>query len=280
MKNAKRYFSAVLALVLAIPAFTGCDNDLDEYKSGSDITPPSDIFNTEIQFVTRLTDAALASGDADYTAVDNYLVNTLEGTEKSWLTVLDRMDNANLRKTMQTALNAKRWTAFAFNRIASQGSYQGSMLYFNGPTTEVKGIPCGSGCYVTGTETTMKGTRTDKDAEGNVTATADVAFDVTFYTARFDSADQIEAFGNGGVLGGMHYMKQNLLMIGTVKNELLGALQSAAHGANAVIEVREVAKGPAYSIFMLADSRFWGFTGVESSPLASGIEAYAIRVMW
>ena len=167
MKNTKRYLSIFLALALAAPVFTGCDNGLDEYKSGETIAPPSDKFNAEIQFVTRLTDGALAGSDADYAAIDNYMVNTLEGRGKSWLTVLDRADGANLPKTMQTALNTKRWTAFAFNRIANKSSYQGSMLYFNGPTTEVKGTPSGSGCYVTGFAPTLNGTRTDKDEDGN-----------------------------------------------------------------------------------------------------------------
>ena len=174
MKNTKRYLSIFLALALAAPVFTGCDNGLDEYKSGETIAPPSDKFKAEIQFVSRLTDGALAGSDADYAAIDNYMVNTLEGRGKSWLTVLDRADGANLPKTMQTALNTKRWTAFAFNRIANKSSYQGSMLYFNGPTTEVKGTPSGSGCYVTGFAPTLNGTRTDKDEDGNVTGTTNV----------------------------------------------------------------------------------------------------------
>lgn len=149
MKNAKRYLSIVLALALAAPAFTGCDNDLEEYSTDSTIAPPSDIYNAEIQFVTRLTDGALATSASDYTAIDNYMVGTLKGKEKSWLTILDRVDGADLTKTMQTALNTKRWTAFAFNRIANRTSYEGSMLYFNGPTTQVKGIPAGS-TYITG----------------------------------------------------------------------------------------------------------------------------------
>ena len=267
-----------MALALAATAFTGCDNGLDEYKSGSTITPPSDKYNAEIQFVTRLTDGALAGSDADYTAIDNYMVNTLQGKEKSWLTILDRADGANLPKTMQTALNTKRWTAFAFNRIANKTSYQGSMLYFNGPTTMVKGSPAGSGCYITTTEPTLKGTRTDKDEDGNVTGTSDVSFGINFNTARFETSDQINAFG--GVLSGLHYNKQNLLMIGTVKNDLFGALQSAAAHTNEVIQVHEVVKGSAYTIFMLADSRFWGFTDVKSTSLGNGIEAYAINVMW
>ena len=194
MKNTKRYLSIFLALALAAPVFTGCDNGLDEYKSGETIAPPSDKFKAEIQFVSRLTDGALAGSDADYAAIDNYMVNTLEGRGKSWLTVLDRADGANQPKTMQTALNTKRWTAFAFNRIANKSSYQGSMLYFNGPTTEVKGTPSGSGCYVTGFAPTLNGTRTDKDEDGNVTGTTNVSFAISFNTARFENADQINAF--------------------------------------------------------------------------------------
>lgn len=277
MKNAKRYLSIVLALALAAPAFTGCDNDLEEYSTDSTIAPPSDIYNAEIQFVTRLTDGALATSASDYTAIDNYMVGTLKGKEKSWLTILDRVDGADLTKTMQTALNTKRWTAFAFNRIANRTSYEGSMLYFNGPTTQVKGIPAGS-TYITGFAPTMKGTRTDKDEDGNVKGTTDISFDITFYTARFENAEQINAFGS--VLGGMHYGKQNLMMIGTVKNDLFGTLQSAAQNAVSKIAITEVAKGSAYTIFMLADARFWGLTNVTSSSLGNGIDAYAINVMW
>lgn len=264
MKNTKRYLSIFLALALAAPVFTGCDNDLEEYKSGETIAPPSDKFKAQIQFVTRLTDGALAGNDADYTAIDNYMVTTLEGRGKSWLTVLDRADGANLPKTMQTALNTKRWTAFAFNRIVNKTSYQGSMLYFNAPPPNTSFAP------------TLNGTRSDKDEDSNVTGTTDVSFTVSFNTARFENSDQLNAFGGkNGVLSGLHYKKQNLLMVGTVKNDLFGALQSAAANTNERIQVYEVAKGPAYTLFMLADSRFWGFTDVKATSLGNGI-----NVMW
>ena len=45
-------------------------------------------------------------------------------------------------------------------------------------------------------------------------------------------------------------------------------------------QVHEVVKGPAYTIFMLADSRFWGYVDVASTSLGNGIEAYGIHVMW
>ena len=124
-------------------------------------------------------------------------------------------------------------------------------------------------------------TQFDKDEDGNVTGTTNVSFAISFNTARFENADQINAFGGkNGVLSGLHYKKQNLVMIGTVKNDLLGALQSAAANTNEAIQVHEVVKGPAYTIFMLADSRFWGYVDVASTSLGNGIEAYGIHVMW
>ncbi len=157
----------------------------------------------------------------------------------------------------------------------------GQHALFQRSHDRVKGTPSGSGCYVTGFAPTLNGTRTDKDEDGNVTGTTNVSFAISFNTARFENADQINAFGGkNGVLSGLHYKKQNLLMIGTVKNDLLGALQSAAANTNEAIQVHEVVKGPAYTIFMLADSRFWGYVDVASTSLGNGIEAYGIHVMW
>ena len=55
MKNTKRYLSIFLALALAAPVFTGCDNGLDEYKSGETIAPPSDTVSyTHLTLPTKL----------------------------------------------------------------------------------------------------------------------------------------------------------------------------------------------------------------------------------
>ncbi|WP_295940727.1 hypothetical protein [uncultured Alistipes sp.] len=280
MKNVKRYLSISLALALVAPAFTGCHNGLDEYSAESSITPPSDRFNAEIQFVTRLTDGTLASNDADYTAIDNYIVNTLEGKNKSWLAILDRMDGANQQKTMQTALDTKRWTAFAFNKITNRTAYEGSTLYYNNIATDIKGTPVGT-TYVTGFVPTMNGLRIERDDDGTILSTASVSFNINFCTARFETSDQINAFGGkNGVLKTLHYANQNLLMVGTVKNDLLGALQTGAQGLSSSMIVREVAKGSAYTIFLLADGRFWDFASVTSTSLGNGIEAYSVNIMW
>ena len=244
MKNIQKYLSALLALAMAAPVFTGCSDDY-EYSLSSVVAKPSDKFNARIQFVSRLSDGALITGDADYTALNNYMVNTLKSREEAWLTVFDRSDNANL------------------------------------PTRSVKATACGKGCYVTGFSPLMEGTRTDKDENGTVTGTVDIAYDINFRTVRFETNKQINAFGGeNGVMNTLKRENMNMLMIGTVKNDLLGALESAVQNTDGSFKVYNVASGSAYTIFMLAEERFWGFTDVAPISVGNGIEAYTINVMW
>ena len=279
MKYAKSYLTAILMCALSMPLFTACDNELEEFPRTA-VSAPSDKFNAKINFVSRLSDGKLATGDADFTAIDNYMVNTLDGKQGSWLTVLDRIDGNNQDKVMQTALNTKQWTSFAMNRIANKTAFEGSMLFFNAPSIETRGLASGAGCFVTGIAPTMKGVSLERDEDGNIKNSKDVSFPVYFHTARFENGGQIAAFANkGGVLDELYYDNMNFLMVGTVKNDLFGSLQSAAQKAGGYF-VERVAQGAAYSIFMLADTRFWGFSGMTSAPLGNGIEAYTINVMW
>lgn len=280
MKNMKKYLAALLALAMATPVFTGCTDD-DEYSLSSVSAKPSDKFNAKIQFVSRLSDGALITGDADYTALNNYMVNTLKSREEAWLTVFDRSDNTNLPKVMDISVNTYRWTTFAFNGLTNRTTYKGSTLFFNQPTRSVKATACGKGCYVTGFSPLMEGTRTDKDENGTVTGTVDIAYNINFRTVRFETNDQINAFGGeNGVMNTLKRENMNMLMIGTVKNDLFGALESAVQGTDSSFKVHKIATGGAYTIFMLAEERFWDFTGVSSTGVGSGIEAYTIDVMW
>ena len=282
MKIMKRYLSIIPSFALAAMLFTGCDNGLDEYPSDAPIPAPSEKFTTDIQFVSRLNDAALGAGD--YTAFDGYVANTLGGKSGSWLTILDRADNGNVSALMQTALNTRQYTAFAFNRIVNKTSWQGSMLYFNDCLPlGAQGVPTSKGCYVTDIKTRMTGTRTDKNDAGEVTGEASVSFEVDFLTARFDTAEQIEASGGRrGVLRSFYDANMPMLMVGTVKNDLLGALQTAAGsiGSNYAVKVWPVAEGSQYTLFMLSEERFWGFHSVQKKALSGGLDAYAIKVMW
>ena len=177
---------------------------------------------------------------------------------------------------------------FAFNKMANKKA-EGSMLYLgpwgtlNTYITGAAGIPSSNGCYVTEVKTLLAGVRSDKDEDGVVTATKDVSFDVSFLTARFETADQIAAFGGrNGILRSCYDRNMSLLMIGTVKNDLFAQLESAAKSAaeSYDFKVINVAAGSQYTIFMLTEERFWGLNGVEAKSLSNGVSAYDISVMW
>lgn len=279
MKTVKRYLPVFLSFVAAASLFAGCNNGLDEYPSDAPIPAPSDKFTTTVQFVSSLDGNAFGSS---YTAFNEYLANL--GGEKPWMTILDRADNGNLSAALTGAFDATRWTAFAFNKIENKTSYQGSMLYFNSCITGATGRPSGEGCYVTKVKTALNGVRTDKDENGEITGQTDVSFDVDFLTARFETADQLSAFGGkNGVLRSFYNESMPVLMIGTVKNDLFAQLKSAAESASGsyAFKVYEVAAGSQYTLFLLTEERFWGLMEpVNAQPLAGNVKVYNIGVMW
>ena len=280
MKNMKTYISIFLSFAMAAPLFTGCDNGLDEYPSDAPIPAPSDKFTTNVQFVSLLSDASLGTEYVDY-------LNALDD-KNTWMTIADRVDDGNQSAVMKAAWDTERWMTFAFNKMANKKA-EGSMLYMgswgtlNTYITGAAGIPSGNGCYVTEVKTKLAGIRSEKGEDGEVTATKDISFDVNFLTARFETADQISAFGGkNGILRSCYDRNMSLLMIGTVKNDLFAQLESAAKSAAGSYEFKvfNVAAGSQYTIFILTEERFWGFNGVETKSLTGGISAYNISVMW
>ena len=280
MKNMKTYISIFLSFAMAAPLFTGCDNGLDEYPSDAPIPAPSDKFTTNVQFVSLLSDASLGTEYVDY-------LNALDD-KNTWMTIADRVDDGNQSAVMKAAWDTERWMTFAFNKMANKKA-EGSMLYMgswgtlNTYITGAAGIPSGNGCYVTEVKTKLAGIRSEKGEDGEVTATKDISFDVNFLTARFETADQISAFGGkNGILRSCYDRNMSLLMIGTVKNDLFAQLELAAKSAAGSYEFKvfNVAAGSQYTIFMLTEERFWGFNGVETKSLTGGISAYNISVMW
>jgi len=204
------------------------------------------------------------------------------------MTIIDRVDDGNQAAVMKAAWDTERWMTFAFNKMANKKA-EGSMLYLgpwgtlNTYITGATGVPSGSGCYVTEVKTLLAGVRSDKDEDGVVTATKDVSFDVSFLTARFETADQIAAFGGkNGILRSCYDRTMSLLMIGTVKNDLFAQLESATKSAAGSYDFKviNVAAGSQYTIFMLTEERFWGLNGVEAKSLSNGVSAYDISVMW
>lgn len=205
MKNIQKYLSALLALAMAAPVFTGCSDDY-EYSLSSVVAKPSDKFNARIQFVSRLSDGALITAMPTTRLSTTTWSTRSKAAKRHGLTVFDRSDNANLDKVMQISINTYRWTAFAFNGLTNRTTYKGSTLFFNQPTRSVKATACGKGCYVTGFSPLMEGTRTDKDENGTVTGTVDIAYDINFRTVRFETNEQINAFG--GENGVMNTLKR------------------------------------------------------------------------
>ncbi len=282
MKNIKKYLVLVLALGIASPLFTGCNDD-DKSQFDTISVKPSERFNTKIYYVSRLSDAALAASDADYTSVSAFVAkNTV--ANGSWLTLLDRTDaaigNDNVSKTLKIALDNKRWSALAFNRIADKTKFEGSTLLFNTYTTSMKGYQVAADCFVTGFTPKMLGTRADTDEAGEVTY-ANVSFKVNFRTARFSSDAQIAAFGGAeGVMNQLKKENMNFLMVGTVKSDLLAKLTDAVHGTDASSVVSPIVTDKDYTLFLLAEKRFWAFKSVETEQLSAGLNAYTINIMW
>lgn len=274
----KRYYiGTVLASVLVL--FAGCSEKPDD--GGVAPQNPASRAIAEIQYVSRLTDGALISSEADYNAINDYMVNTLKGRENASLTILDRMDGAAVSKMMQISVNTNRWTAFALNNVTSSSGPEGSAMYFNDPSSSIMSYKAGSGAYLCGFAPSVAGAFQKLDGEGNITSSNNVTSAVNFYTVRLDTEEQIAGFG--GASGAMNTVKsqyRNMLVLGTVKNSLFGKLESAVTSADAAYKAMEIVKGADYTIFMVSADRYWNYYDVKETGLAGGINAYAIHLGW
>lgn len=162
------------------------DNGLDRVQVGRDVSSP---FRTSSsRNPVRIASDRRATGRqrADYAAIDNYMVSRSEGRGKSWLTVLDRADGQPAQN-VQTALNTKRWTAFAFNRIANKRNLSDcDMLYFQQSHDRgQRRPPSGSGCYVTGFAPTSTAPTTSGPKDSNVAGTTSVSFAIRLQHGAF-----------------------------------------------------------------------------------------------
>ena len=279
MKLTKKYILPFVLFACASSALTSCD-DLEKYTMDEIVAAPSEKFNATIQYVTRLDSKTLFGSEADFSTVENYMVRTLNKKEGAWLTILDRADGASVSNVAKLSNTSSHWTAFAFNQMQSSVA-QGSYLLFNQPTRQIYGLPCGEGCYMTGIVPMMQGTRTDKDEAGEVSGVFPVRFQINYRTVRFDTQEQLNAFGGKeGVMSQMKKGAMNMLVVGTIKNSLIDALAESVASADPSFRVTSVATGAEYSIFMLSEHRFWGFTSVNKVALGNGIDSYEINVMW
>ena len=166
------------------------------------------------------------------------------------------------------------WSFFAVGKQAGETFQGGYGIYYKNPSRTLKSHQSGIGAYMTGVPAPLTGVITRADGTKKV-----VDVDMKFYTARFETESQVNAFGSS-TFTAVRNENKNFIAIGTVKNELFASLQNAVKTADSAYSVTEVAKGSAYTIYMIAGARYWGLNGVEKKSVASGIDSYEINLMW
>jgi hypothetical protein len=276
----KKFFLYFICFFAALPLFiAGCVAD-DPITMESLEVWPSDRYVAQVQFVSKLTDAAMGTTEADYSAVSNYFTTTLNSINGSWLGIIDRTDviysvTGQQNAILKSALDSKHWTYLAFNKITGGDHFEASTLLLNGP---VKGATSSykvaNDCYVSGPLLTMEGVRDDGKK---------ISFDIFFRTVRFDAPAHITAFGGeDGVLFKLKKERMNFIMIGTVRKNLTESLRATvASTDNAFkLSIVEGTENADYAIFVLAEEHFWGYAGSSVTSIGNGINAYTLNLNW
>ena len=267
-----KYFAGALMVLSAI-VFTGCS---DKSDGSPDKGKPSTQTSAKIQFVSTLTDATLLSSSNTET-IENYIKNTL--SDGKTIVLLDRTDQAGVADIAKMMQNTKKFSAFVVHSQNSTADFDVSSIIFNTPSANIAGYQITSDCYVNGLDADLGGTVKNLDAEGNITNSNDVTVSVPFYSCRFDTQEQINAF-TSNVLGQMKTANVKNIIIGTVSNSLFETLKTAVPSADSAYSVAEVKAGTDYTIFMLYQTRYWGYNGVTETSVASGITAYSVDIAW
>lgn len=243
-------------------------------ESGNDPDDPGNKPSTTtsagiLPFVSRLSDGVLMTSDADFNAVDNYV----GGLENVGFIYLDRADGAGVSYVHKMTYKRNIWSYFAPGK-QSGDSFQGGYGIFTRPTRAISAHKSGDGAFMTGAASSLTGVITRPDGTTKV-----VDVDMKFYSARFDTQVQVKAFGDG-TFNEVKNENKNFIAVGTVKNELFASLQDAVKAADSAYNVTEVTKGSAYTIYMIAGTRYWGLNGCTKKSIASGIDSYEINLMW
>ena len=267
-----KYFAGALIAVLA-GTFTGCS---DKSGGSPDEGKPSTQTSGKIQFVSTLTDASLLSS-SNVGTIESYVESTL--SEGKTVILLDRTDQAGVVDISKMMQNTQKFSAFVVHSQNSETDFEVSSIVFNTPSDNIVGYKIESDCYVTGLSVDLGGTVNNLDAEGNITNSNDVTVSVPFYSCRFDTQEQINAF-TSNVLGQMKTANVKNIIIGTVSNSLFETLKTAVPSADSAYSVAEVKAGTDYTIFMLYQTRYWGYNGVTETSVVSGITAYSVDIAW
>lgn len=267
----------IALIALTALSFVSCGEK--PKPGGEELSGPTILSEAHIYFISRLNASTLFSGASDIDAVGKYVGDLYKNN--ATLVFLDRTDMSGIKGVNTIALSNYKWTASAFNKQVSRTDMQGGTILFAEPTRLVGNAIVNGGSNVTYMASPLNGTITNKDAEGNVTGVKEVVSTANYYTARFDASAQIDAFcGTSGVFNTLKNKVKNLLFIGTVSNGLFESLSKGVVAADSAYKVEELAKGPEFTVFMIAGTRFWELNGVSSNDVVSGIKCYDINVKW
>lgn len=268
------FICAIFPLLAAGIVLSSCSGSSNDPDNPGTVTAKSAAI---LPFISTLSDTPILSDDAEYRAVDSYI----SGLENVGFIFLDRADNAGVRNVQKLAYAHDKWTSFALNRMDQSGAFRGGYCMFEEPTRFVKAHASGDGAFMTGVASSLTGVVTRFDASGNVESAKTVSIDMKFYTARFDTQAQIDAFGGqSGTFSQVMSENKNFIALGTVKNDLFRKLQEAVTNVDSAFKVTEVYKGDTYTIYLMGGNRYWGLNGVSQKPIAQGINAYEVNLMW
>lgn len=268
MKKIGLMMSSLLLASAALMTFScsGSSNEPDKPGPKPNSTTSAGI----LPFITRLSDGVLMTSEADFNAVDSYI----GGLKDVGFIFLDRADGAGVSYVHKMTYKRNIWSFFAVGKQAGETFQGGYGIYYKNPSRTLKSHQSGIGAYMTGVPAPLTGVITRADGTKKV-----VDVDMKFYTARFETESQVNAFGSS-TFTAVRNENKNFIAIGTVKNDLFASLQNAVKTADSAYSVTEVAKGSAYTIYMIAGARYWGLNGVEKKSVASGIDSYEINLMW
>jgi hypothetical protein len=274
MKNKLLYFACLMMLTTMVSCFEDKPVTMESLEVW-----PSDKFVTQIHFVSKLTNAAMGTSEADYAAINTYFTNTLNSKQGSWLGIIDRTDvtydaTNQQNAILKSALDSKHWTYLAFNRISGGNKFEGSTLFLNSPVIGSTTYKIADDCFIAGPTLTMEGLR-DDDVK--------ISFDMYFRTVRFETSAHITAFGGeDGVMLKMKKDYMNFVLIGTIKKDLIATLQTTVSNTDDAFKftIVEGTENADYAIFVLAEEHFWGYQNATVTSLANGINAYTINLNW
>lgn len=268
------YIYILLSIVLSASFCISCSDDDDKTDMNIDLIP-NPKFDAKVYFISKLNDGPIATTTAEYAPLNKFFKEADEG--KLWLGIIDRADavynSADMfNGSVRTAFEADLFSTFAFNKF-NGNNQEGSMLYFPGYIKTQQSIKVTNDCYIRAIDLTLKGKNTEIEKE--------IGFNVVFRTVRFSNADQITAFSQS-IFKDIKAGQLNMLMIGTIKKDLVEALKTGVSGVDDdfKVTIAEGTESSDYCLFMLAYEYMWALKSTTKQTLSNNINLYELSLMW